>query len=40
MTAFALKGDKEEFLNAGCDDYISKPFNNQLFKDLIEKYLR
>ncbi len=26
VTAFALKGDKEEFLAKGCSHYISKPF--------------
>jgi len=26
VTAFALKGDKEEFLSKGCTHYISKPF--------------
>jgi PAS domain S-box-containing protein len=34
VTAYAMKGDKEEFINAGCTDYISKPFAK---KDLLEK---
>jgi PAS domain S-box-containing protein len=33
ITAFAMVGDKEEFLAAGCTHYISKPFEK---KELIE----
>ncbi len=38
MTANAMKGDREKCLEAGMDDYVSKPINSeQLFRTL-EKY--
>ena len=37
VTAYAMVGDKEKFLNEGCTHYISKPFNkNELFKVISE----
>ncbi|MBU1011351.1 MAG: PAS domain S-box protein [Bacteroidetes bacterium] len=38
QTAFALSGDREKSIEAGCDDYISKPINNVQLHMLIEKY--
>jgi CheY-like chemotaxis protein len=40
MTAFAMKGDKEEFLNSGMNDYISKPFKSTELIMIIEKVLK
>ena len=37
-TAFALKGDKERTIEAGCNDYISKPIDTKLLIGLIQKY--
>ena len=40
VTAFAMKGDKEEFLEAGCTDYISKPFSKNEFTNLVKAAIR
>lgn len=37
LTAYAIKGDREKFLYAGMDDYISKPFNMESLLRAIEK---
>jgi len=40
MTAHAMKEDRERCLEAGMDDYISKPVVPQVLKDILEKYLK
>jgi len=39
MTAHAIKGDRERFVEAGMDDYISKPIRPQQMIDAIEQQL-
>jgi len=34
-TAFAMRGDKEEFLAAGCDYYIAKPFSKEEIRNIL-----
>ena len=36
FTALAMRGDRERFLAAGCDGYISKPIEVRTFVDEIE----
>lgn len=38
ITASAMHGDRERFLEAGCDDYLSKPFNAQDLVEIVEKH--
>jgi len=38
QTAYALTGDKEKAIEAGCNDYISKPINKTELHTLIQKY--
>jgi PAS domain S-box-containing protein len=39
ITAYALSGDDLKAVEAGCNDYLSKPINNKLFYDTIFKYI-
>lgn len=39
MTANAMKGDLERCIEAGMDDYLSKPVRPQILQETIKKYL-
>jgi CheY-like chemotaxis protein len=38
-TAYAMEADREKSIEAGCNDYISKPTDKKLLINLISKYL-
>ncbi len=39
LTAHALPGDREKAIEAGCDEYLSKPFMRKDLKEAINKFL-
>lgn len=39
LTAHAMVGDKERALQAGCDDYLSKPLNLKELAQKLEQYI-
>ena len=39
LTANAMEGDKDKFLGAGFDDYISKPIDEETLNKIMNKYL-
>ena len=40
LTAHAMRGDRDRFLESGCDGYISKPIESALFLAAVAGYLR
>lgn len=39
LTSYAMPGDREKALQAGCSGYIEKPINPKTFASQIERYL-
>jgi two-component system cell cycle response regulator DivK len=39
VTSFAMKGDMEKILAAGCADYIAKPVNTRQLPEIVMKIL-
>jgi CheY-like chemotaxis protein len=39
LTSFAMQGDREKFLAAGFDDYLSKPINTRELSGLVQQWL-
>lgn len=39
LTARAMKEDRDTFMDAGCDDYISKPIDHELILKKIEEWI-
>ncbi len=39
LTAYAMKGDKDKFIDAGCDAYLSKPINTRELPKIVAEML-
>ena len=39
LTSYAMKGDKERILQAGCDGYVTKPIDIEELLKLVAEYL-
>ncbi|TIH19367.1 response regulator [Marinifilum sp. JC120] len=38
ITAYAMKGDREKFLELGMDDYLAKPIENKSLMKMLDRY--
>jgi two-component system, cell cycle response regulator DivK len=39
LTSFAMRGDRDKFIAAGFDGYLSKPINTRELPDLVKQWL-
>jgi CheY-like chemotaxis protein len=39
LTAYAMQGDEQKALEAGCDGYLAKPIDTRLLAATVERYL-
>jgi CheY-like chemotaxis protein len=39
QTAYALTGDREKAIKAGCNDHVTKPIKRETLLNIISKYL-
>lgn len=40
QTAYALNSEKAKFLREGCDEYISKPIDIDILRNILLKYIK
>jgi CheY-like chemotaxis protein len=40
LTSYAMQGDEEKALEAGCSGYIAKPIDTRKFLETIAQYLK
>jgi CheY-like chemotaxis protein len=40
VTAHAMNGDREKCLEAGCNDYVSKPLVVSTLKNILERFIK